>query len=693
MKPVLYVLDTCTEHSAQFLVNVLRILSEWYEIRGCYCWCPSKDDLDALRPFSFRRFNEGGFTGGELAAELASLKPSLVICWNKHYPLYDAPLRFLRERMPGCRVIYSEVAWFPQREHIYFDAEGVNADSSLAALTPRELMRLDVDRGALAEFVERYREGHRVTKGDFVFCPLQIPSDMNIARFSPWKDMKAFLRHVVTSLPGEKILFKCHPLDPDKSDYFRLAGEMANIQVSDSVDLKWCLANCARVAGINSTVLLEALVFDKAATYLGAGIGSNKEGLFNYDLSAAAHFVPDAELRDRFLYELVFRRQISVKEPERDRVYRFIPLPGKETAGDAASRALREGAVTSGTGAAPAVSVVIPCYNLGAYIGQTIASVRAQTMRDFEIVIVDDGSTDEATIRILDRLSPSDIRLIRTENRGLSAARNTGIRASRGRFLCCLDSDDLLEPSCLGKCVAALDADPGLGFVSFGYRMFGGEEGEIRPGALSLLDFLVTNCSPPSAPFRREAWERAGGYDESFRGYEDWDFWIGVLEAGYRCRVLDEVLFSYRVRPDSLVRSCDVPDASAELRRKILQKHAASYRAHALEALAEKERLIASYRFYWKNAAGEAERLARHHAEATRYIRELEAQCAKLDAALEEQRRGTEDALRAEGERAAALEGWLAEREHELRAVYGSKAWRFGSAVQRTWRALREKRA
>jgi len=686
MKPVLYVLDTCTEHSAQFLVNVLRILSEWYEIRGCYCWCPSKDDLDALRPFSFRRFDEGGFTGGELAAELASLKPSRVICWNKHYPLYDAPLRFLREHMPACPVVYSEVAWFPQREHVYFDAEGVNADSSLAALTPSELMQMDLDRTALAAFVERYRGGHRVTKGDFVFCPLQVPSDMNIARFSPWKDMKAFIRHVAASLPGEKILFKCHPLDPGKTDYLQLQEEIGNIQVSDSVDLKWCLANCSRVVGINSTVLLEALVFDKAATYLGAGIGSNKEGLFNYDLSAAARFVPDAELRDRFLYNLVFRRQISVKEPEMDRVFRFIPIPGKDTAGDAPARAHREDAVTSGAKAAPAVSVVIPCYNLGAYIGQTVESVRAQTMRNFEIVIVDDGSTDEATIRILDRLPAPDTRLIRTENRGIAAARNTGIRASRGRYLCCLDADDLLEPSCLEKCVAALDADPGLGFVSFGYRIFGAEEGEVRHGALSLLDFLVTNCAPCTAPFRREAWEKAGGYDESFRGYEDWDFWIGVLEAGYRCRVLDEVLFSYRVRPDSLVRGCDRPDASAALRRKILKKHAASYRAHALEVLAEKERLIASYRFYWKSAAGEAERLARHHAEAKSYIRDLEA-------AIGEQRRRMEDALRVEGKRAAAFEGRLAEREHELRAVYGSKAWRLGSAVQRTWRALRGKRA
>ncbi len=672
-RPILYVLDTCTEHSGRFLVNILRFLAGRYDIRGSYIWSPSKDDLDALRPFPFRRFDERGFAGEEHLAHIAALAPSVVVCWNKHYPILDAPLRFLRERMPGCRVVYAEVAWFPQREYVYLDSAGINADSSIAALTPAELAGMELDPAALAGFVERYREGRRVEKGEFVFCPLQVPSDMNIARFSPWTDMTAFIRHVAAALPGERLLFKCHPLDPGKEGYLRLREEHGNISVLEDADLKQLLAECSCVVGINSTVLLEALLFDKPVTYLGAGVGSNKGGVFNYDISSAARFVPDKGLRDRFLYDLIFRRQISVREPEEGRVLRFIaPPPGGGGA--------RRGA------SAPAASVVITCMDLGEYVGQAVASAQAQTLDDIEIAIVDDGSTDPWTVRVLDRLASRGVRLIRTENRGLSAARNTGVRAARGKYICCLDADDILEPSCIEKCVAALDADPSLGFVSFRYRSFGAEEWELGYPPLSLFDFLVTNCAPPAAPFRREAWEKAGGYDESFSGYEDWDFWIGVLEAGYRCRVLDEVLFFYRVRRGSMVHGCDRPEASAALRRKIVEKHAASYRARAIELFAEKERLVAEYRFYWKSEKAEAGRLRKLHAEALSRIRGIEAEVLSRIRGIEQERAAAESA-------AAGLRERLAEAEHELRSVYASKVWKVGSAVQRAWRLVAGRRA
>ena len=96
---------------------------------------------------------------------------------------------------------------------------------------------------------------------------------------------------------------------------------------------------------------------------------------------------------------------------------------------------------------APRISVIVTCHNLGAYLGIAVDSVLKQTLKDFEIVIVDDGSTDPETLRVLERYERQPTLVLRTENRGLPGARNFGIAASRGAYVCCLDADDLLLPA------------------------------------------------------------------------------------------------------------------------------------------------------------------------------------------------------------------------------------------------------
>ncbi|MBV8791726.1 MAG: glycosyltransferase family 2 protein, partial [Pseudolabrys sp.] len=116
---------------------------------------------------------------------------------------------------------------------------------------------------------------------------------------------------------------------------------------------------------------------------------------------------------------------------------------------------------------APSASVVIPCYNGGRFIPAALASLAAQTFRDFEIIVVDDGSTDPETKTVLDGLGP-EVRVIRQENRGLPGARNTGIRAARAAIVLPFDCDDILTPTLLQECVPVLRAaPPDVGFVSF----------------------------------------------------------------------------------------------------------------------------------------------------------------------------------------------------------------------------------
>src|SRR5689334_7345810 len=124
----------------------------------------------------------------------------------------------------------------------------------------------------------------------------------------------------------------------------------------------------------------------------------------------------------------------------------------------------------------PRVSVIIPCYNLGQYLDEAVNSVRAQSFNDWEIVIVNDGSTDPATNRLLADYRRPKTRVLTTENRGLSAARNLAIAHATGAYICALDADDVLEPRYLERAVAHLEADPTLGFVSSWLETFGDEQ-------------------------------------------------------------------------------------------------------------------------------------------------------------------------------------------------------------------------
>ncbi len=240
-------------------------------------------------------------------------------------------------------------------------------------------------------------------------------------------------------------------------------------------------------------------------------------------------------------------------------------------------------AATTEASAAPRVSVVIPCYNLGAYVTEAVDSVLAQTYQDFEILIVDDGSTDPATISVLDALDRPKTTVFRTPNRGLAAARNFLVGHARGEYLCALDADDRLHPEYLTRTLAVLERDASIGFVSTRMQMFGAETREWPDDTRCDLETLL--CHDPvhcAALVRRSAVLAAGGYDErmAHQGNEDWDLWIGIAESGLSGVILDEVLFFYRRREGSMSDDCTRGDAHLDSVEHIVRKHEGSYRAH-----------------------------------------------------------------------------------------------------------------
>jgi hypothetical protein len=238
----------------------------------------------------------------------------------------------------------------------------------------------------------------------------------------------------------------------------------------------------------------------------------------------------------------------------------------------------------------PRVAVIIPCHNLGIYLPEALESVFAQTAQNIEIIVVDDGSTDEITRRLLELVCGRTVRLIQQTNQGLAAARNAGIRACTAEYVCCLDPDDKLTAEFLERALKILEDQPDAGFVSTSYKTFDEREDLVAHASCGFPELLAENCAMVSSLFRKVAWERAGGYYGGFPvpGFEDWDLWITFVEQGWRAHVTTEPLFLYRVRPDSMYRSAGSDSGKLEQTFHILaQRHRDSYQRHAPEVVAK----------------------------------------------------------------------------------------------------------
>jgi glycosyltransferase involved in cell wall biosynthesis len=229
----------------------------------------------------------------------------------------------------------------------------------------------------------------------------------------------------------------------------------------------------------------------------------------------------------------------------------------------------------------PAVSVVVPCYNAGRFLDGLMASLAEQTLRDFEIIIVDDGSSEEETLHKLAALE-KEVRVIHQENRGLSAARNAGFRAARAEFVMPLDCDDRLEPPFLEEAVDLMrKAPPDVAGVFCHMRLFGSGSGLLERH-FNRFDLLFANPLPAGMLIRKAVWQAAHGYDETMReGYEDWEFYIRLMRMGYRSLAIPKPYLIYRVSQSGMLFSKS-SGRHAALWRTIRRKHAAAYRPLAL---------------------------------------------------------------------------------------------------------------
>ncbi|MFC1591414.1 glycosyltransferase family 2 protein [Thermodesulfobacteriota bacterium] len=204
----------------------------------------------------------------------------------------------------------------------------------------------------------------------------------------------------------------------------------------------------------------------------------------------------------------------------------------------------------------PLVSIIVPVFKTEEYLSECLESVARQTFTDWECIIINDGSDQPDLIeKTTNKILKDKARLIHQENRGLPAARNTGVETARGKYLVCLDSDDYIHPDFLQKTVPAIQAPAGFDVVYSWTQQFGTcSDMLIPPSEISLYLLLHRNLFPVTVLFKKDIWTAIGGFDELMTiGHEDWDFWLRAQLAGCRFSCVPEALFYYRRRHNSMV--------------------------------------------------------------------------------------------------------------------------------------------
>ena len=198
------------------------------------------------------------------------------------------------------------------------------------------------------------------------------------------------------------------------------------------------------------------------------------------------------------------------------------------------------------------VSVIVPAYNMAAYLAETLDSILASTYTNIEVIVMDDGSTDNSyDIAKSYAIKDKRIKAYTKKNGGVSTARNAAISLAKGQYILPVDADNTIEPTFIEKAVETISSDPDIKVVAPTSDFFGDKTGiwKLPPFSLDLLarKNIMDNC----ALYRKEDWERVGGYCPQIVTREDWAFWISILKDGGKVVILPEVYHHYRIRSTS----------------------------------------------------------------------------------------------------------------------------------------------
>jgi glycosyltransferase involved in cell wall biosynthesis len=227
------------------------------------------------------------------------------------------------------------------------------------------------------------------------------------------------------------------------------------------------------------------------------------------------------------------------------------------------------------------VSVIIPCYNHGQFLRETLTSVLNQTYANWECIMVDNDSNDN-TKEIANEFVKSDnrFRYFHQSNSGVSSARNVAVSKSKGKYILPLDSDDKIGPGYIMDAIAILDSKPDVKIVYCEAELFGEASGKWNLPAFSMKTMLMENCIFCTALYRQIDFDKSGGYNELMKtGFEDWDFWLRLLKDGGKVEIIPKTYFYYRIRKSSRNNSLNI-NAIKNLRKTIYENHRDLYSKH-----------------------------------------------------------------------------------------------------------------
>ena len=242
------------------------------------------------------------------------------------------------------------------------------------------------------------------------------------------------------------------------------------------------------------------------------------------------------------------------------------------------------------------LSVIIPCFNHGQFLLEAIASVEACPKDLYEIIIINDGSSDPFTLEVISSLKKKGYLVIEQHNQGQAEARNTGIKAAKGHYILPLDSDNKIREEMIIKGVDILENRPDVGVVYGDIKFFNNDEKNYkfripdgygtaedlneREWIWRLPDFhlyrmVIMYYLDACAVFRKSAWQECGGYDTKIpvNGFEDWELWLNIAQRGWKFHHIPEVLHDYRFIYDPLHKEWHVPEKHKLAKKYIQEKH------------------------------------------------------------------------------------------------------------------------
>ncbi len=229
----------------------------------------------------------------------------------------------------------------------------------------------------------------------------------------------------------------------------------------------------------------------------------------------------------------------------------------------------------------PLVSVIVTCYNYGLFLDSVLGCLEAQTCRDFEIILIDDGSTDPETVARIEGLEKSqqpNLTIMQQPNQGVIAARNNAIAKAKGKYIFPLDADDTIEQTFLEKCLLFLENSPEH-FFAYSWTHSTGDKDFIWETQDSDPEYSLVENRMGYALFRKSAFMQVGGYNPVMAGgYEDWEFCVNLVAHGYIGRVIKEPLYNYYVKPGA--RNYYAIKKHETLRGKISDLHRSAIKTH-----------------------------------------------------------------------------------------------------------------